>query len=357
MTMIFHKLKISEIKNPVDDAVTLSIEVPKPLREEFHFTPGQHLIFRFILDGKEVRRSYSLNSSPLTDENLELTVKRVKGGLVSNYINDHLRIGDQVEVMAPQGRFYAQIDRKAYKTYFLFAAGSGITPIISILKSVLKGSPNSTVNLFYGNTNQDTILLRDELEGLKSEHTNRINIIQILSNPKVWSVAKSWKGRKGRIDEESVEWFITNYPPVAQNTEYYICGPGAMNLSVKKCLEELGVPKEIIHIEQFGNALSKDSKKINGFDNSRLTAFIENKKHQTTVLQNQTILESLKSVGAQPPYSCESGVCGTCVARIQSGEVEMKSCMALSQKDIDNGHVLTCQSIPITREVQISFGV
>jgi len=194
MSNHFHKLKISAVDNPIKDATTITFDVPDNLKDMFRYCPGQHLIIKFIINGKESRRSYSLNSSPYREEPLQVTVKRVKGGLVSNYIGDHLKIGDELEIMMPQGRFYADIKEAAYKTYFLFAAGSGITPIISILESVLIASPNSTVNLLYGNSNQDTIIFKKQLDDLLEEYPNRLRVVYTLSDPNVWSTWKQWKG-------------------------------------------------------------------------------------------------------------------------------------------------------------------
>ena len=185
----FYKLKVSDLNKPIKDATTITFDILNQWYETFNYHPGQHLIIKFNIDGKEARRSYSLNSCPFENEPLEVTVKRVKNGLVSNFVNDNLKVDDELEVMIPQGRFYAKIEKEAYKTYFLFAAGSGITPVISILKSVLVASPYSAVNLFYGNANQDTIIFKKELEDLQNQYAERLNIVHILSNPNVWT---SW---------------------------------------------------------------------------------------------------------------------------------------------------------------------
>lgn len=353
--MQFYKLKVTNINKPIKDATTITFDVPENLYNEFGFYPGQHLIIKFKVNGEEARRSYSLNSCPHLQEALQVTVKRVKDGLVSNYVNDKLEVGQELEVMKPQGRFFADIQEKAYKTYFLFAAGSGITPIISILKSVLHASPNSAVNLFYGNTNQDTIIFKKELDELQEKFTQRLNIIYTLSNPNVWTTWEQWKGKKGRIDAEAVEQFITENPPIAQTTEYYICGPGAMNISIQKTLMELGIPKELIHIEQFGGNIVEAENNINAIDNANVKVVLNGQTHQLTIPKGQTILQVLKAQKIESPYSCESGVCATCIAKVQKGKVEMKSCFALEDQDIQNGNILTCQGLPTTAEVEIQF--
>lgn len=355
MSNQFYKLKVLAIDNPIKEATTITFDIPSNLYESFNYYPGQHLIIKFKINGEEARRSYSLNSCPFKEEALQVTVKRVKGGLVSNFVGDHLAIGDELEVMIPQGRFYADIKEDAYKTYFLFAAGSGITPIISILKSVLIASPNSVVNLFYGNANQNTIIFKKELDDLQNQHPDRLQIVYTLSSPKVWSSWKQWKGKTGRIDAEAVEWFITNYPPIAQTTEYYICGPGAMNVSVRNTLISLGVPKELVHIEQFGGKVEELNTSIEAIDNASLSVALNGQNHQLTVPKGKTILEVLKEANANPPYSCESGVCASCIAKVTKGKAEMKACMALGEEEIAKGMILTCQALPVTEEVSIEY--
>jgi len=355
MSNQFHILKVSQINNPIIDATTVTFDVPEEVKYLFNYFPGQHLIIKFKINGKDVRRSYSLNSCPFNEEALQVTVKRVKEGLVSNYIGDNLKVGDELEVMVPQGRFYANVKEDAYKTYFLFAAGSGITPIISILKSVLFASPNSTVNLLYGNNNQDTIIFKKQLDDLLEEYPDRLQIVHTLSNPKVWSTWEQWKGRKGRIDKESVEWFITNHPPIAQSTEYYICGPGAMNVSIKNTLIGLQIPTELIYVEQFGGSLGESKDNIKAIDNAQLSATLNGVVHQLSIPEGKTVLQVLKEATIDPPYSCESGICGTCVAQVIEGKAEMKSCMALEEEEINNGLVLTCQAYPTTKILNINF--
>ncbi len=355
MSNQFYKLKISQINYPIESATTLTFQIPDHLKELFIFKPGQHLILKFNINGKEVRRSYSLNSTPYIINEIQITVKRIKKGLVSNYIGDQLEVGQEIDVMLPQGRFHADIHKEDYKTYFLFAAGSGITPIFSILKSVLTESINSSVYLFYGNKNQDSILFYDELNNLESKFSNRLKIIHTLSQPKVWSTWKQWKGKQGRIDKNAVEWFITNHPPIAQNTEYYICGPQAMNIDIRNALLQLQIPKENIHLEQFGGKVNNSELKIKAFPNALLHVKIEGKNHSILIPEGKTILQTLKENNLNPPYSCESGVCATCVAKLKKGNAQMTSCMALNDDEVNKGLILTCQALPMTKEIEIEF--
>lgn len=355
--MAFHKLKVSALDNPIDQALTITLEVPLNLHEAFNYFPGQHLIFRLNLNGEELRRCYSLNSSPYKNEQLQVTVKRVNGGQVSNYLADHLKEGDELDVMIPQGRFYANPKKEDYKSYFLFAAGSGITPIISILKSILVVSPNSIVHLLYGNTNQDSIIFKKELDDLQSLYPQRLKVVHTLSKPKVWSSWEQWKGRKGRVNPDTVEWFIENHPPIAQSTEYYMCGPGAMNSTIRKTLMGLQIPNELIFNEQFGSNEKEQNSEFETYENAMLEVSFNGTKNEFKIPKGKTILQVLKNGNIDVPYSCESGVCGTCVAKLTSGKAKMKSCMALSEDEINKGMILTCQSYPTSESIKIEYSV
>ncbi|MEO0338463.1 MAG: ferredoxin--NADP reductase [Bacteroidota bacterium] len=355
MATNFYPLKVTEKVFPIKDATTITFALPKALEDTFHFLPGQHLVLQLLIDGQQVRRSYSLCNCPLEKDKLQITVKRVQGGLVSNYIVDQIEAGDVIHVMPPQGRFKAEVQSEEYKTYYLFSAGSGITPIYSILQMVLQQAPNSQVHLFYGNKDQDTIIFKKELEEWQVRYPNRLSVVHTLSMPKTWTSWTPWKGRKGRIDAAAIEWFINTYSPVAQQTEYFICGPGAMNRSIKKSLLELGIPKTMIHIEQFGGAVKADRNAVKVFPNAQLSASINGQFIQLHIPEGKTILQTLKEAKAKPPYSCESGVCGTCVAQVVSGEVEMNNCMALSEEEVGKGEILTCQAVPISEKVGIKF--
>lgn len=348
------RLKIVSIENPTTDSATLRFAIPASKRDTYRYKPGQYLTLQFNINDEEVRRSYSLNSSPFVDDHLEVTVKRVAGGLVSNYINDEVKVGDEVVVLPPDGRFYASIEEDAYKTYFLFAAGSGITPIMSILKSVLTAAPNCVVNLFFGNKNQDSIIFQDELTNLQQTHPERLVVVHTLSDPKVWTTWKQWNGRKGRIDAKAVDWFVENHPPVAQSTEYFICGPGAMNTAVRDELVALGVPSSLIHIEQFAN-VGADNDNMIAAVSSVVDVFLEGRTISVSVEPGTTILEALKDAGERPPYSCQSGVCATCVAKVKKGSAEMKACMALDEDEIKAGQILTCQALPTSEKLEIVY--
>ena len=355
--MKFHRLRVLAIKKETEGAVSVAFDVPYELYDTFNYKPGQYLTLKFNLNGEEARRSYSLCSTPVLEEALKIGVKRVEGGLVSNHINDNLKVGDEVEVMAPDGRFFANVDAKNYKTYYLFAAGSGITPILSILRTVVITEKKSLVHMIYGNRNQDSVMFHDELQKLQTQFPDRLALVHTFSHPKSsWS--DLWGNTKkvyhhGRIDPETVKWFIDEYPPYAQDAEYYICGPGTMIENTKKALQSIDVPNGRIFTESFGGNSENDH--VQGVENAQLIATLGGQTVELKVPKGKTILRTLVDDGKEPPFSCEGGVCGTCVCKIRSGQVHMKNNLALDEDEVKAGYILSCQSIPLTEKVEIVY--
>lgn len=353
--MKFYQLKVLDVQQETKDSVSVSFDVPSELYDTFNYKAGQYLILKFNLNGQEVRRSYSLCSSPALEEPLRVGVKRVKDGLVSNHINDNVKPGSVVEVMPPDGRFYADVKPDNYKTYYLFSAGSGITPILSILRTVLLTEERSYVHMIYGNSNQETIMFKDELNKLQEQYPERLILAHSLSKPKSSFFSKKNKMdyRKGRVDAEAVKWFVNEYPPYAQNVEYYICGPGKMIENTKQALKNIDVPEERIYIESFGGADEKNVE--SGVSECKLTTTLDDETFDIVVPKGKTILRALLDNDYDPPYSCEGGVCSSCVCKVVKGKVEMKSNMALTDSEVAEGYVLSCQSIPLTTEVEIDY--
>jgi ring-1,2-phenylacetyl-CoA epoxidase subunit PaaE len=332
-------------------AKTVMFDVPDHLMDIFAWRPGQHVSVRFNIDGEEHRRSYSISSSPYSGDPLRITVKWVKGGRVSNFINDTVQEGQTIDVMPPFGSFCLDPDETARRTHYFFGAGSGITPLFAMLNSVLTAEPHSVAHLVYGNTNAKSILLQHELSVLQQAHPERFTINHVFSKPGWWSSAEYW--RQGTIDKAAIEALIAEYPPYAQDARYYVCGPGDMNQAVKSALMSIDVPQNRIHMESYGAAPDLDTG-IDGVDaTAELT--LEGTRHLISVSKGQTILHAAQSAGLKPPYSCQSGVCGACRAKLTNGTVHMRARMALEDKDIKAGEILTCQSIPTAEKLTISF--
>jgi ring-1,2-phenylacetyl-CoA epoxidase subunit PaaE len=354
----FYALNVLEINKEIEDAVSITFDIPQELYHLFNYKPGQYLTLRFNLNGKEQRRSYSLCSTPVLEEYPKIAVKRVKGGLISNHINDHIKSGDTIEVMPPNGRFFADVNTKNYKTYYLFCAGSGVTPILSILKSVLYTETRSFVYMIYGNRNQESILFNSELAQLQNTFKERFTLVHTLSRPTstwsdLWKTKNDYSYKKGRVDTKMVQWFINAYPPYAQNAEYYICGPGTMIENTKTALKSIDVPSSRIYTENFGGTIASSS--VKGISNAKLIAHLNNHRIELTIPEGQTILRALINKGQNPPYSCEGGVCSTCVCKLKQGEVHMNNNLSLDESDIAKGYILSCQSIPLTKTIEIEY--
>lgn len=356
--MQFYPLKVSKKIQLTVSAISLSFELSDELYDIFDFKAGQYLSLKFVIDGKEYRRSYSLCSSPFLDEALQIGVKRVKDGKISNHIHDHIQVGDTIEVAPAQGRFFADVQEANYKSYYLFAAGSGITPIFSILKSVLAVEPHSYVYLFYGNRDEESVMFFDELNQLQEQHPDKLLVQYAYSKASakwsdLWTSEKDKYFYTGRIDDKAIQWFINENWPYAQNAVYFICGPGSMIANTKASLQALDVPSNRIFKESFGGNASANT--VKGVANAHLKAHINGQQIQTSIQAGQTVLRALIAAGADVPYSCEGGVCSSCKCKITKGEVNMKINLSLDEKEVAQGNILSCQSVPMSDEIEVVY--
>lgn len=348
----FHWLTVRQVHQEIGgQAKTVVFEVPADLADVFNWQAGQHITVRFVLDANEVRRSYSISASPHAGEPLQITVKRVKDGLVSNHINDHVEAGDSIEVMAPFGNFQFTPGRTARRTCYFFAAGSGITPIKSMVQSLLSAEPHSVAHLIYGNRDAGSILFRERLVQLCSENPERLTVSHLLSNPSWLSSFKYW--RSGHIDREAISVVIDENPPYAQDVQYFVCGPGGMNGAVREGLIAHDVPADRIHMESYGGTIKTDDT-VEGLA-AELTVTLDGSPANVPVSAGQTLLEAMRAQQLNPPFSCQSGVCGACRAKLVSGEVHMRARMALEDSDVEAGAILACQAVARSPEIKIDF--
>ncbi|SEQ84592.1 ferredoxin--NADP reductase [Neolewinella agarilytica] len=364
----FHPLPIASITPETDQAVTVAFRIKEELAQQFTYKAGQYLTLKFVVNGKEERRAYSMCSAPHDDE-IAVTVKRVKGGIVSNHIADALKAGDIVDAMPPQGRFLASPEAAARRDYFLFGAGSGITPLMSILRSILEEEPKSSVYLLYGNRDENNIIFERQLADLQQRYEGQLLVEHILSRPKKYKVGglkglfssgkPKWEGNIGRIDIPAVQRFMTANPGKVSDKQYYICGPGQMIDNVEQALLGLGVHKEFIHAERFvsANDVKKNKTSTDVVEGGKVFAKLSGKDVEVTLKPGQTILDGLLESGATPPYSCLAGACSTCMAKVTKGGVKMDVCFAIDDDEIAEGYILACQSHPTTPEVYVDFDV
>lgn len=351
----FHLLKIKEVRRETGQCVSVAFEVPEQLKEEYRFVQGQHLTLKAELDGEEVRRSYSICASPY-DDVLRVAIKKLEGGRFSTYANEKLQAGDTLEVMTPMGRFFTELDPANEKHYLAFAAGSGITPILSILKAVLQREPKSEFTLFYGNRKVDTIIFREEIEGLKNEYMGRLSVHHILSRELQGSELFS-----GHIDAEKLGAFCGRLIDPEEVDEYFICGPEPMIRDIRDTLAALGVDKSKVHFELFIaglNGKAKQKKEAGKAQSVEATIHITldgNSFEFPLTSGKDTILEAAHKVGAGLPFACKGGVCATCRAKLLEGEIEMDTNYALEPDELEAGYILTCQSHPKTERVVVDF--
>lgn len=360
-----YTLKIKDIQKETDHAVVVSFDVPADLKDKFNYKHGQYLTLNFKFKGKDERRAYSLCSSPSMDADMKIGVKKVFKGLVSNHINDQLSVGDEIEVMPPQGHFNTDLHAEQSKDYFLICSGSGVTPMLSILKTILEEEPKSFICLYYGNKNEQTIMFKDELAALETKYSGQLKVVHTLSQPIerkeggfIGMFAKKvidWKGMTGRIDAKGVKDLFSEHKRGNIPVECFICGPSGMMRTAEDTLKSLNVSDENIHIEWFVTDDEK-SKSVEG-QGAKAKVTMNGKKIELTLQPNESILDGLLRIDEDPPYSCMSGACSTCVCKIVSGEAEMERCLALSDDEVKNGYLLSCSAIPTTPEIEISYDV
>ncbi|MBM3160986.1 MAG: 2Fe-2S iron-sulfur cluster binding domain-containing protein [Bacteroidetes bacterium] len=350
MSSHFHTLKVNDVRKETKDCVSVSLELPTELKTIFSFLAGQYLTFKIKLNNTEVRRSYSICSSPFENE-WRVAIKQVENGIFSTFANTSLKKGDTLEVMPPMGNFKLTAEDQS-KSIVLFAAGSGITPIFSILKSVLEDGKGD-VTLFYGNKGFNGIIFREELEAWKNKYMNRLRIVHVFSRESPGS-----KIQKGRINKEKSNDLFDAFLANITVDKVFICGPEQMILDVKSSLIEKGVEPSKINFELFGVNLTqvKNKEEIRPSFSTKVEIILDDDLIDFVLDSNgPTILDAAQQAGADLPFACKGGVCCTCKARVLEGSVTMDVNYALTPEEVKQGYVLTCQAHPTTTHVKVTF--
>lgn len=353
----FHSIKVLDVYKETKDCSVVSFEIPDDMKDEFKYAHGQHLTLKALIDGKEVRRSYSLCSSPIEDK-WKVAVKKINGGLFSSYINESLRKGDTLEIMPPNGVFNTKIEPDKAKNYIVFAAGSGITPILSILKTHLAMEPKSTFKLFYLNRSVKSIIFKEEIEQLKNQYFGRLEIFHFLTKEH-----RSIELLNGRFTKEKLQILTEKIIDIPSVDECFICGPEEMIFLIKDELIAAGLTKDKIHFELF-NTGNSDA------DKARVNKILEKKVEGTEVTivdggkefhfimddDFDNILDGALAAGADLPFACKGGVCSTCRCKVIEGTVEMKINYALDENEVAKNYILSCQAVPTSQKVVVDFG-
>jgi ring-1,2-phenylacetyl-CoA epoxidase subunit PaaE len=355
----FHKLKIKEIRRETPECVSVAFDVPEELAKDYAYIPGQYLTLRTEIEGEDIRRSYSICSAK--DEPLRVAIKRVVDGKFSTFANTALKEGAELDVMTPMGKFHVPLAPENEKTYVAFAAGSGITPVMSIMKSVLQTEPKSEFVLFFGNRGFDNIIFREEIEALKDTYLGRLSVHHVLSRENLGSHLFN-----GRIDEEKCNRFSRVFFSPTEVDEYFLCSPGEMIANVTEALKAEGVDPKHIHFELFTSpngkpGVQKTVSKPREFDpqkESKVTIRLDGDSFDFTLpFGGDTILESALKGGVDLPFACKGGVCCTCRAKLMEGEVDMEKNYALEPEEVEAGFILTCQSHPRSSRVVVDFDI
>ncbi|NOT38620.1 MAG: 2Fe-2S iron-sulfur cluster binding domain-containing protein [Saprospiraceae bacterium] len=361
--MEFYKIKVDKVIQETEQSVSVGFKLDKehPIRT---YSPGQYLTLRYDMQGEKFLRCYSFSSLP-TDEYLTFTVKKTKHGFISRELVENIAAGMELEVASPQGKFKVKRNDTQRTSHYFFAAGSGITPILSMIRFILEEDASSKVFLLYSNKKEEEIIFYNTLKDLQIKYQGQIEVFFTLTGEKnsllqkIFNKSKTeWSGWKGRVDDKLIEKFFEEIQDKNKNREYYICGPGKFINNIEKILQQKNIANSNIHKEYFTVTQEKNSSKKNDpqlLPEAVLSFSLKGQKNTIKTLHGEKILEALIREGYDPPYSCSSGACSSCVAKKISGEIIMDSSLALDDSEIKEGYILTCQSRCVSEQVEIEY--
>lgn len=358
MSNAFHSLTIAELRREIADAVSISLTVPPPLASQFRFAPGQHLTLRAQIGGEDVRRNYSICSAPHEGE-LRVAIKAVPGGLFSGWANRDLAAGQQIEVMPPHGSFTWPFDPARKAHYLGFAGGSGITPVLSLLKTALTCEPESRFTLLYGNRSTASIMFLEDLAALKNRFLARLQIVHVLEDEE-----GDFDLLNGRLDADKIGTIVQSLVDPASIEAAFVCGPAGMMDAADQALQQAGVERRRILIERFtvgplDGAQQAAARTLESKAQGRtMLVTVDGRRRKLTFEAGKgSILEAARDAGLPAPFACKAGVCATCRAKVVRGEVSMKQNFGLSAEEVAQGFVLSCQAVPLSDDVELTFDV
>lgn len=360
--MEFNNLEIKNIIEETEDTKVFIFNVDEHLKDKYSFIPGQYLTLKVDINENEIRRAYSICSASDSGE-LAVAIKKVKDGAMSNFLHEKVDVGDKVAVSIPEGKFVLEPDHDLVRDHYFITAGSGITPIMSMIRSVIEQEPKSTSYLLYGSRDKEGIIFNNELNELVSKYEDQLHVVHTLSNPKkekasgfsgIIGLSKmSWQGDVGRITVHKVKEFLEKFPSRSGRSTYYLCGPGNMIEVVESHLLSHDISKGSIMKEYF----STSTDTISVGSQAMVKVILDNQEYNLDVKSDETILEAVLRHKLDAPYSCTSGACSSCMAKKIQGDVKMDACYALEDEEVDEGYILTCQSRILSESAEITYDV
>jgi ring-1,2-phenylacetyl-CoA epoxidase subunit PaaE len=350
----FHRLAVNDLRRETSDAVSMTFSIPRELADDYTFAPGQYLTLRATMDGEEVRRSYSICSGP-DDGELRIAVKKVDGGAFSSWAADELKAGDQLDVMTPTGRFGVMPQPDQARVYVGFAAGSGITPILSLVKGVLAREPKSRFFLFYGNRSTAGVMFLEALEDLKDRFLQRFSLFHVISGEE-----QDVPILHGRLDGEKVRVLLQSLVPASEVDHVFVCGPTGMSEDIEKTCRDIGIAEDRIHVERFvsefgGKPRPKKVVAPGAPPKAIASLIIDGKRREVPVAEDEAVLDAALRAGVDLPFACKGGMCSTCRAKLVEGEAAMDVNYSLEPWELKAGFILTCQAKPVSQQVVVDY--
>lgn len=357
--MQFNQLKIKKISVETTDTISLHFAIPADLQSDYQYKPGQYITIEAEIDGEIVRRSYSMSSAPHEDT-LAVTIKRLPGGRMSTFAHSNWKSEDLVNVSTPEGKFLLNVDDERKRDHYFIAAGSGITPVISMIKSVLEGEPMSTCHLLYGSRTENSIIFKEEIEKLVAKYEGQLNVRYTLSKVKkggllgMFKSKNAWNGHTGRIDGKMIKNFLGDFPASSSEKHFYLCGPGNLIETAENALKTFGENEKNIHKEHF---IIKDDATRHEIASgtAEVTVELNGDEFTFTTDGEKFLLDEMLELKKNPPFSCTSGACSSCMAKVTEGHAEMEVCYALDDDEVADGFILTCQAKATTPTIKLTF--